>query len=32
MGYTALKVMGVDVPSWGTQSNTTSKEIGEILV
>jgi len=31
MGYTALKVLGVDVPSWGTQSNTTSQEIGEIL-
>lgn len=31
MGYTALKVMGVDVSSWGTQSNATSKEIGEIL-
>jgi hypothetical protein len=31
MGYTALKLMGVDVASWGTQSNATSKEIGEIL-
>jgi hypothetical protein len=32
LGYTAMKVMGLDVPSWGTLSNTTSKEIGEILV
>lgn len=31
LGYTALKVMGADVPSWGLKSNTTSKEIGEIL-
>jgi hypothetical protein len=31
LGYTLLKVMGVDAPSWGTKSNTTSKEIGEIL-
>ena len=32
LGYTAMKLMGVDVPSWGSQSNTTSKDIGEILV
>ena len=32
VGYTALRLMGVDVPSWGNQSNNTSKEIGEILV
>jgi hypothetical protein len=32
LGYTALRVMGVDTPSWGTNSNNTSKEIGEILV
>lgn len=31
MGYTVLKVMGVDVPSFGTQSNKTSEEISEIL-
>lgn len=31
LGYTAMKVMGLDIPSWGTQSNNTSKEIGEIL-
>jgi hypothetical protein len=31
IGYTALRVMGIDVPSWGTQSNSTSKEISEIL-
>lgn len=32
LGYTLMQVMGVDTPSWGHQSNTTSKEIGEILV
>jgi hypothetical protein len=32
LGYTAMRLMGLDVPSWGDQSNHTSKEIGEILV
>lgn len=32
LGYTAMRVMGLDVPSWGDQSNQTSEEIGEILV
>jgi hypothetical protein len=32
LGYTAMKVMGVDTQSWGTRSNSTSKELGEILV
>ncbi len=32
LGYTLMKVLGMDVPSWGTLSNTTSKEISEILV
>jgi hypothetical protein len=32
LGYTAMKVFGLDKPSWGAQSNNTSKEIGEILV
>lgn len=32
LGYTMMKVMGLDIPSRGTLSNTTSKEIGEILV
>jgi hypothetical protein len=32
LGYTAMRLMGLDVPSWGSQSNSTSKEIGEILV
>ena len=32
LGYTAMKLMGVDLPSWGDKSNKTSKEIGEILV
>ena len=31
VGYTAMKIMGLDIPSWGTLSNTTSKEVGEIL-
>lgn len=31
LGLTALKVMGLDAPSWGTQSNATSTEIHEIL-
>ena len=31
LGYTAMRVMGVDVSSWGTLSNTTSQEFGEIL-
>ena len=32
LGYTLMKVLGLDIPSWGTLSNTTSKEISEILV
>ncbi len=32
VGYTAMKLMGMDIKSWGTKSNETSKEIGEILV
>ena len=32
LGYTALRLMGVDTPSWGTKSNNTSQEVGEILV
>ncbi|MCC6915039.1 MAG: DUF1552 domain-containing protein [Rhodospirillaceae bacterium] len=32
LGYTMMKVLGLDIPSWGTLSNTTSKEVGEILV
>ena len=31
VGYTIQKVLGIDIDSWGTQSNTTSKEIGEVL-
>lgn len=31
IGYTALRVMGIDVPTWGGKSNQTSKEFGEIL-
>lgn len=32
VGYTALRLMGVDRPSWGVNSNNTSREIGQILV
>jgi len=31
MGFTAQRLMGLDVKEWGTKSNNTSKEIGEIL-
>jgi len=31
LGYTAMKVLGLDVQSWGTQSNKTDKELTEIL-
>ena len=32
IGYTAMKVMGIDMPFWGTKSNTTSKIVSEIVV
>jgi hypothetical protein len=32
LGYTAMKLFGLDVDSWGTQSNKTDKPISEILV
>jgi len=32
LGYTAMKVMGMEQESWGSKSNKTSKEFGEILV
>ena len=32
VGYTALKIFGVDAASWGTGNNRTSKDIGEILI
>jgi hypothetical protein len=31
VGFTAMKVFGVDAASWGTKSNNTAKEIPEIL-
>jgi hypothetical protein len=31
VGYTMLKTMGVDVETWGSKSNRTSSEVGEIL-
>jgi len=32
LGYTALKIMGLDAESWGTKSNQTNKVISEIIV
>lgn len=32
VGYTAMRTMGVDIASFGDRSNTTSSEVGEILV
>ncbi len=32
LGYTAMRLMGLDAPSWGDKSNKTSAEISEILV
>lgn len=31
LGYTAMRLMGLETTFWGNQSNTTSNEIGEIL-
>jgi len=31
LGYTMMRLMGVDIPTWGTQSNTTSNPVSEIL-
>jgi hypothetical protein len=31
LGYTAMKIFELDSASWGSQSNGTSKEIGEML-
>ena len=32
LGFTAQRLMGMDIQSWGDKSNHTSSEIGEILV
>ena len=32
LGYTAQRLMGVEIESWGDQSNNTSNAISEILV
>jgi hypothetical protein len=32
LGYTAQRLMGLDIASWGDKSNTTSNAISEILV
>jgi hypothetical protein len=31
LGYTTMKLMGLDIPSWGTKSNQTNKVISEML-
>lgn len=31
VGYTAMRVMGLDMSSWGTNSNKTSQPVGEIV-
>lgn len=31
LGYTVMKVLGLDIPSWGTLSNQTSNVIGDIV-
>ena len=31
LGFTAMKVMGLDVNQWGAKSNATSKIVSEIL-
>jgi Protein of unknown function (DUF1552) len=31
VGYTAMKVFGVDAASWGSKSNSTSSEVSEVL-
>jgi hypothetical protein len=32
VGYTAMRVMGLDIASWGNRSNNTSEQVGDILV
>jgi hypothetical protein len=32
LGFTAQRLMGLDIASWGSKSNTTSQAISEILV
>jgi hypothetical protein len=32
VGYTALRLLGVDTPSWGTLSNKSSEVINEVVV
>lgn len=31
VGYTALRVMGLDLPTWGVKSNMTSSHLSEII-
>jgi len=31
VGYTALRVMGLDLPNWGVKSNMTSSHLSEII-
>ena len=32
LGYTSMRIVGVEKDAWGTNSNKTSQEISEILV
>ncbi len=32
VGYTALRLLGIDTPSWGTLSNKSTDVIGEVVV
>ena len=32
LGYTAQRLMGLDIASWGDKSNTTADPVSEILV
>ena len=31
VGYTALRLMGLELPGWGAKSNMTAKPFGEIV-
>jgi hypothetical protein len=32
VGYTALRIMGLELPGWGMKSNMTANPFNEILV
>ena len=31
LGYTVQRLMGIDIKGWGSRSNATDKELGEIM-